>query len=67
MARIPRQKTLFLVRASWRATAKTLRVMAYSEDDAVARATRMKENAGCLDFTIIKETDGTDNCHTRED
>lgn len=55
MPRILKQKTLFIVRASWRATKKLLRVMAYSESDALSRAERMKENRGAIDVAIVDQ------------
>ena len=46
-------QSLYIVKCSWRATSKLLKIQAEDEGEAIDKAMCMKENLGCTDFTVV--------------
>lgn len=44
----------YIFRASWRATAKTIKLNATSEEKAFQKALRRKDTRGCTDLTLLE-------------
>lgn len=55
-----RQPSVFVIHVRWRATSKTIRVSAYTEDVALRKAERMKENAGFWDMVVLNDIKGAE-------
>lgn len=59
-AKISRIPNIYVIRVGWRATSKTIRVSAYSEDVALRKAERMKENTGFWDMVVLNDIKGAE-------